>query len=74
MFLWIGANPITLYLADNLIGFERLARRFVGGDVRRVLESSLGQGTGDLAVAIVAIMLATALAWFLYRRKIFLRV
>jgi predicted acyltransferase len=74
MFLWIGANPITLYLADNLIGFERLARRFVGGDVGRVLESSLGQGTGNLAVAIVAILLATALAWFLYRRKIFLRV
>ena len=73
-FVWIGANPITLYLADNLIGFERLARRFVGGDIRRLLETNVGQGTGDLLIAIVAILLATALAWFLYRRKIFLRV
>jgi len=74
MFVWIGANPITLYLADNLIGFERLARRFAGGDVRRLIESNLGTGTGDLVIAIVAVLLATALAWFLYRRKIFLRI
>ena len=74
MFVWIGANPITLYVLDNLIGFDKLARRFAGGDVRRVLELNFGPGTGDLAIATIALALAVALAWFLYRRKIFLRI
>ena len=74
VFVWIGANPITLYLLDNIVGFDKLARRFAGGDVRRVLESTFGTGTGDLAIAIVAIAIAVVLAWFLYRRKIFLRI
>jgi len=74
IFVWIGANPITLYMLDNIVGFDRFAKRFVGGDIRRVLESSFGPGTGDLAIAIVGILIAIVLAWFLYRRKIFLRV
>lgn len=74
VFLWIGANPITLYLLDNLVGFDKLARRFAGGDVRRFFETSFGAGTGDLVIALVALGLASAVAWFLYRRKIFLRV
>jgi predicted acyltransferase len=74
VFVWIGANPITLYIADSLIGFDKLARRFVGGDIKRIFESSFGPGTGDLVIAIVGLVLASALAWFLYRRKIFLRV
>src|SRR5688572_8090387 len=74
VFVWIGANPITLYIADSLIGFDKLARRFVGGDIKRIFESNFGPGTGDLVIAIVGLVLASALAWFLYRRKIFLRV
>src|SRR5204863_6152310 len=70
MFVWIGANPITLYLLDNIVGFDRFARRFAGGDVKRILESTFGRGTGDLAVALVALAIAVLLAWFLYRRKI----
>ena len=30
-FLWIGMNPITLYLASNVIKFRVQAQRFVGG-------------------------------------------
>jgi predicted acyltransferase len=74
IFVWIGANPIALYLLDNIVGFDKLARRFAGGDVRRFLETHLGAGTGDLGIAVVAILLAILTAWFLYRRKIFLRV
>jgi predicted acyltransferase len=74
MFVWIGANPITLYVLDNILGFDKLARRFAGGDVRRVLESTFGPGSGDLAIAVVGLALAVVLAWFLYRRKIFLRI
>ena len=74
VFVWVGANPITLYLLDNIVGFDKFAHRFVGGDIQRALESSFGPGSGELAVAIVGMLIAIVLAWFLYRRKIFLRV
>jgi predicted acyltransferase len=74
VFLWIGANPITLYVLDNVIGFDRLARRFAGGDVHKFFETTFSSGAGDLVIAIVALVLAGVLAWFLHRRKIFLRV
>ena len=32
-FVWIGVNPITIYLAHNLIDFEKIAQRFVGGQL-----------------------------------------
>jgi predicted acyltransferase len=73
-FVWIGANAITLYFADSIIGFERLAHRLVGGDVGRWLDHSLTIGAGHLVAACVGLTIAVALARFLYQRKIFLRV
>ncbi|PWU17227.1 MAG: DUF5009 domain-containing protein [Verrucomicrobia bacterium] len=68
-FIWIGMNPITLYLVAGVINFHRLSMRFVGGDVRNCLGRF-----GDLGAAIVTIGLVLWLANFLYRRKIFLRL
>jgi len=73
-FIWIGANAITLYVANNLLRFSVVARRFVGGDVRNFLEWHVAKGCGDLVIAVVALLLAITLAGFLYKRKIFLRV
>lgn len=73
-FVWIGCNAITLYLANNIVDFGRLARRFAGGDVKSFFEGTLGKGSGDLVIAVVALVFAFALARFLYRRKIFLRL
>lgn len=73
-FVWIGTNSITVYLANNIIGFRRLAERFAGGDVRRSLDTHVAAGTGDLALALVALSLAFALCAFLHRRRIFLRL
>jgi predicted acyltransferase len=73
-FLWIGANAITLYFADSIIGFEKLAHRLVGGDVGQFFNGLLASGAGHLVAASVGLLLAVALAGFLYRRKIFLRV
>ncbi len=73
-FVWIGANAITIYFAENIFNFERLAGRLVGGDVAGFLDAHLTNGTGDLVRACVGLLLAFALAGFLYRRKIFLRV
>ena len=68
-FVWIGMNPITIYLAFNILDFSGLAKRLVGGPVSQ----ALGAWGGLLhALAVVALMLA--LVRFLYQRKIFLRL
>ena len=73
-FLWVGSNAITIYLANNLLGFGKVAQRFAGGDVHRFLEQHIAHGAGDLLVAAVAVGIGLALCRFLYRRKIFLRL
>ncbi len=72
-FVWIGMNAITIYLAHNLVNFGAIARRFAGGDVRDLLNAQV-QGLGDLLVALIALALSFLLCWFLYRKKIFLRL
>ncbi len=68
-FIWIGANPLTIYMATNIVDFEALADRFVGGPVRE----SLGI-YGPLVNTIVSVTLCIWLVRFLYKRQIFLRV
>jgi predicted acyltransferase len=74
IFVWIGANAITLYCINIVIGFEPLALRFVGGDVASFFDWTVTPGTGRLVAHAVGLAFATSLAGFLYRRKIFLRV
>jgi predicted acyltransferase len=74
-FIWVGMNPITLYLTSNIIGgFRKPAQRFVGGDVTAYLDQHIAKGTGDLLVATVGLLLLFWFAHFLYKRKIFLRL
>ena len=68
-FVWIGANAITIYIASALLSFQLLADRIVGGDVAGWL--------GPLAASVrslAALAMVLWLAWYLYRRKIFLRL
>jgi predicted acyltransferase len=74
MLMWIGTNAITLYLAQNLINFPEVSQTLVGGDVAELLDRTVTPGTGNLAVNALGLALAIALAGFMYRRKIFLRV
>jgi predicted acyltransferase len=73
-FIWIGMNPITLYLINGVVGFRRLAQRFAGGDLKLWLDSHVGAGAGQGLLAVVGLTLMFLLARFLYRRQIFLRV
>ena len=73
-FLWIGSNALAVYLAANLIDFNAVAARFVGGDVKRVFDSYGATGVGGLLLAIVALLIPILLAHFLYRQKIFIRL
>jgi predicted acyltransferase len=68
-FVWLGMNAITIYIIANIVGFHRLAVRFVGGDIRVLLGNF-----ADLAQAIIATAFALCVVHFLYRRKTFLRL
>lgn len=67
-FIWIGSNPLAIYLADDLINFEKVARRIAGGDVH----AAFGR-YGDLVLCAVGIACMLTFARFLYKRKIYLR-
>ena len=72
-FVWIGMNPITLYLSGKFISYSQAAEMFVGGDVKAWLDAQ-AQGLGSLVIALTSLGLVFLLAWFLHRRRIFLRV
>ena len=76
-FVWIGMNPITLYLASNFmggLGFMKLARRLAGGPVKEFFDAYVAAGFGSVVIAAVGVLLFLWFANFLYRRKIFLRL
>ncbi|MBK8177423.1 MAG: DUF5009 domain-containing protein [Planctomycetes bacterium] len=73
-FVWYGMNPITVYLADNLVGFRRVAARFLGGDVKAFFDARVGAGCGDLVLSLGEVAVGLCLVWFLHRRRIFLRL
>jgi len=74
-FVWLGMNPITIYLVAEIIGgFDKLALRFAGGDIQQFLNNHVTQGFGELVACILGLGLAFWFVHFLYRRKIFIRL
>ncbi len=74
-FVWIGMNPITLYvLHGNVISFPRVAQRLSGGSVKAFFDAHVAAGFGDVVIATVSLGLLILLARFFHQRKIFLRV
>lgn len=67
-FVVVGMNSITIYLATRYLDFGRLARVFVSGFQKYL-------GTAEpLLVAIATAALMWLFLYFLYRKKIFLKV
>jgi predicted acyltransferase len=73
-FVWIGMNPITVYLAHNLLDFSKVARRLAGGSVSHWLDTRLADGAGEAVLAVLTLLLAIWFCRFLYRQQIFLRL
>lgn len=73
-FVWIGMNPIAIYLAHNVVSFPALAARIAGGDVQRFLDTRVAKGSGSLLLALVELALTFLLVRFLYVRKIFIKL
>jgi len=75
-FVWIGMNPITLYLTSNFLGglgFHKLATRLAGGPVKKFFDTHIAHGCGELIISAIGVALFIWFARFLYCRKIFLR-
>lgn len=72
-FVWIGMNPITLYLLVHVMSFDDIASKLVGGPVASSLDARI-PGLGGVGISVVGIGLCLALARFLYLKKLFLRL
>lgn len=68
-FVWVGSNALVIYLARNIVDFDALAVRFAGGDIQQFFGVY-----GHLVVNAVSLTLTLLLAWYLYRKQIFLRL
>ncbi|MDQ1256781.1 MAG: hypothetical protein QG656_1381 [Candidatus Hydrogenedentes bacterium] len=69
-FVWIGMNPLTIYMTRNFLDFNELAKRFIGGSLSGAVSEDAAyflQVTASLALSLIFVR-------FLYRKKIFLRV
>ena len=73
-FVWIGMNPILLYLLESLASSQQLASRIVGGNIEEWLSHSLFPGAGELLLALTASAISITIAWYLHHRRVYLRV
>ena len=72
-FIWVGLNPIAVYVSGQLVNYDSLARRMVGGPLQAVLDGWIPQ-LGGLVVALVGIGLGFALAWGMNRQNVYVRL
>lgn len=68
-FVVIGLNPITIYLANRIIGFERAGNFFFGGLIKTLPETWTPFLEGVAVTAVGWVFL-----YILYKKKIFLKV
>lgn len=67
--IWVGSNALAIYLGASLLNYRKVAERLVGGPI----SGHLGR-TGEVLVAVTALLVMIAFARFLYRRQLFLRL
>ncbi len=67
--IWVGSNALAIYLGASLLNYRKVAERLVGGPI----SGHLGR-TGEVLVAVAALLVMVAFARFLYRRQLFLRL
>jgi predicted acyltransferase len=70
IFVWIGVNPITIYMLRKLMDFNKLATYIAGG----TNDFDSPDNWGYLLTMTVSMLLSLLLLRFLYNRKIFIKV
>jgi len=73
-FKWVGANALALYFLNGVAGFQPFTERIAGGSVSEFLDRTVAPGAGSFVTHVLALIVAIALAAYLYRRRIFIRV
>lgn len=68
-FMVIGVNSITIYMAQAIIPFSRVSDFFFGG-----LVNMFPLPVGDVISSVCYVLVCWTLLYFLYRKKIFLKV
>ncbi|HVU87151.1 MAG TPA: DUF5009 domain-containing protein [Pirellulales bacterium] len=68
-FVVIGSNAIFIYIAAEIVPFDKIALRFVGGDIA----AWLGPWAGVAAIT-VQLLLEFAILWWMYSKRIFIRI
>lgn len=69
-FVWIGVNPLTIYLARGLVEFNKISERFVGGSVA----AWAGVDGGYFLKMCVSLLLSLLFVWYLNKKRIYLRL
>lgn len=72
-FVWIGMNPIALYLLVHVANFDRIASSMVGGPVAAWFDGRM-PGLGTVVISVFGILLCVALARLMYVKKLFIRL
>ena len=70
IFVWIGVNPITIYMLRKLVDFNKMATYVIGGTTDLNSPDSFGY----LFTMIVSLILSLLFLMFLHKRKIFIKV
>ena len=65
----VGLNSITIYMAQRIISFSGINRFFLGG-----LADLCPEPVGNLILNIGYFMISWLFLWFLYKKKVFLKV
>ncbi|HMM15911.1 MAG TPA: DUF5009 domain-containing protein, partial [Petrimonas sp.] len=68
-FVVIGMNPITIYLANRIIGWDSANRFFFGG-----LAGLLPEAWAPFIMAIGYVTIGWVFLYILYKKKVFLKV
>ena len=74
IFVWIGMNSITIYIAWAFVGFNEIAEHIVGKPVEKFIDGLTFEHMGNLITSLISLSLAVFLCRFLYKHKIFLRL
>ncbi len=73
-FVWVGTNALTIYLASNVVDFDALSARFVGGPVAAWLDAAVTPHFSAVVLALVGLAFCFLFCRFLHRQRIFLRL
>jgi len=74
IFVWIGMNSITIYVAWAFVGFNEISGNIIGEPVERFIDEYTIENLGSFIASLVSLLLAVLFCRFLYKHKIFLRL